>query len=192
MELLDKAAARLQAVSMRLINMGLDPDVILNGPAPFRSHPFFAVGGECGRVYGDIGDVLREVGASTHTPRRTLVVSATGEPPGDALVLSELELTVLKRALDVYMRVHLGQADAVFQPLVEHLILEHENCDSLEEIRELFKPLQTAITGSPNGGPGLYSPKVSNRARVARRIQARLEGDETALRLSSPEGEVTR
>jgi len=106
--------------------------------------------------------------------------------------VGEDELRVLKAALWCYIRVHLGQPEAAFEPLMEHLIGDDENPSfpfDMAVMRRRLENLGNDMTGVPNGGPGLYSENVSNKARLARKVLARLDGEFVVDGLIGADGE---
>lgn len=107
---------------------------------------------------------------------------------------SEKELEVVLAALASYTRVYLGQAATVMEPVVYSGIRSDGRQFTVEETLETRKRLEdisATLTGIPNGGPGLFNPLVSNQARLAFRIRARLLGDKTGVAMVDEEGNPT-
>jgi hypothetical protein len=192
MKKLEKADDRLEEIAIRLLNAGLDPNEVLNGDGKDGFHyPLFASGGEIGSVHGDIHLILLAAGVSDSVSDKSTKSISKNLP--QALAFSDLERSVLLKALNSFIRIHLGQAVLAFGPLINHLIANCTDEDlnfKTDRICGLLKEAQVAITGIAHGGPGLYNPKVANEARVARRIEATLKGEDDVLRLSSRSGEV--
>lgn len=108
--------------------------------------------------------------------------------------LSNKELEVVLAALDTYTRVHLGQASQVMEPVVYSGIRSDGRQFTVKETLETRKRLEdidAILTGIPNGGPSLFNKLVSNRARIAYRLGARLNGDTLRMSLVDENGNPT-
>ena len=103
------------------------------------------------------------------------------------LDLTDLEARVLVDALNAYTHMHLGS----FATAADKVLMRSENLDRLHDTRELLETAQERFTGTRHGGPSIGNPRVSNDARVARLLEARLTGDTAAVRLYEPNGSVT-
>ena len=102
------------------------------------------------------------------------------------LNLSAAEAQVVTAALDCYIRTHLGQPEHA----LDSALMQIDDLDKLKAIRTLLQGVQILMTGIPNGGPSITNPNVPNKARIARRIQAIIIGDESALNLYNQDGSV--
>jgi len=103
-------------------------------------------------------------------------------PKGYPMMFDEQEVEIVKEALEIYMRVHLGQVRKVMQPLIDHLMPGGNTAfrEFNDDTGFIFAcdEAQAKVTGNPNGGPSLYNKEVSNRARVARRLLALMHPDD--------------
>ena len=104
---------------------------------------------------------------------------------------SEKEVKVIKKALDTLVRVHLGQASTVMDPVSfvgirsDGRTLTSEECS---ELREHLERASEILTGIRHGGPGIYSPIVSDEARIAFRTIGKIEGDKLRLTMVDEDG----
>jgi len=103
---------------------------------------------------------------------------AANHDPVVWLRLSEKERRVLLEALDCLTRIHLGQFRTAFDPAALHIAATSNHFGgqgTLHDVIELLEQAQETFTGSRHGGPSIGNPAVSNDARIARRLAARLE-----------------
>ena len=113
-------------------------------------------------------------------------------PPAMTLTLSELEVHVLTEALDIYIRAHLGQAIYAMAPAMDRPLKDPAPTgQDIEEVHAHLARVQQLLTGIANGGPSIGNPLVSNKARVARRIQGMLDPADNILhRIYKPDGSL--
>lgn len=105
--------------------------------------------------------------------------------------LSELETHVLMEALDIYIRANLGQARYALAPAIDRSLKEPiPTLQELEKVRTHLARVQQLLTGSVDGGPSIGNPLVSDKARIARRLQGRLDEDYVVVRLYKPDGSL--
>ncbi len=101
--------------------------------------------------------------------------------------LTPEEQRLIEKALDLLLRVHLGQVSAVMQPLGWHLDVTHDGVYDWKmsgtELRSRCDDLSAEITGHQNGGPSIGNPGVAEEARDAYRLIAKLRGDKLGMTL---------
>lgn len=122
-------------------------------------------------------------GAPKGVPSFAEVVSGT----------SELEQSVLKAALESFVRAQMGRADQVMERVIFNgrrsdgrLLSAQETCAA----RELLEKASEIVTGARYGGPGIFSERVPDEARVAFRLLKQLQGDDFAAEMVSSDGKV--
>lgn len=109
------------------------------------------------------------------------------------LELTETELAVVKAALDTFIRTRLGRADTAMEKIIYSGVRHDGRQLTVEETlaaRQLLTEASEILTGITHGGPGIFSEKISNDARVAYRVIARLENDKMRESMVGPEGQV--
>lgn len=97
------------------------------------------------------------------------------------ITLTDEERSVVKRALDVYMRLSIGQLhvlsaladDEVLIPFVPSLDGERPTVSG-RDVAAALLPLYDALSTPLNGGYGLHHPHVHPTALVARSAFAKL------------------
>lgn len=96
------------------------------------------------------------------------------------LQASTQELAVVKAALNLFIHANLGRADTVMERIV-YSGVRHDgrqlSVAESHEARALLTAASEILTGSRNGGPGIFADRVSNSARLAYRVTARIDGD---------------
>lgn len=93
--------------------------------------------------------------------------------------ITEAEERVLLAALRTYQHLQIGNIQRAVEPLVD-AINEAEDTPFLvtgEALRGVGRQLQAMVTGYADGGPSITNPQVDNKARIARRIEAQVTGD---------------
>lgn len=115
------------------------------------------------------------------------------------LRLTDLQERVLLEALNTYIHLMIGNLENAVDPLVMHLSSEETPIGPSEAfratgdlVRDGARLLQVELTGIPHGGPSIGHRDVSDRARVARRLEALVNGESSPLSLYSPDGKVLR
>lgn len=96
------------------------------------------------------------------------------------LELNDKELATVKEALDNHLRIHMGQAPQVMEKVTFAGVRTDGRTLTVEESLEaqhLLDRVAEILTGHKNGGPNIFSARVSNSARLAYRIIARISGD---------------
>lgn len=96
------------------------------------------------------------------------------------LTLSDKELAVVKKALDVFIRTRLGRPEQAMEGITYSGVRQDGRQLTVEETHQADALLLTAaeiLTGVRHGGPGLFSDRVSPDARLAYRVISRIDGD---------------
>ena len=94
------------------------------------------------------------------------------------LNLSDAELRVVRAALNTYIRVELGRPDQAFEEIVSSGGVRSDGKEiDIGLVRAALLDVAEALTSQRYGGPGIFTPRVSNRARLAYKVVARLDGD---------------
>lgn len=108
------------------------------------------------------------------------------------LDLNETEARVVQEALGLYVRIHLGQAVHAMEPALHGGMFEGGDVSArYARARSLLGEAQATITGVANGGPSITNEeKVPNKARIARRLECVLSGDDAGIRLYNKDGTV--
>lgn len=107
--------------------------------------------------------------------------------------LTPEEAALVQKGLDLIVRVHLGQVDVAFEPLILHLGFGAHRAQTrmpddggyrwphtgLEAhlVTDALREVGTFITGVRTGGPGIGNPLVSPEGRRAYKLLCRLRGD---------------
>lgn len=107
--------------------------------------------------------------------------------------LTPEEAALVQKGLDLIVRVHLGQVEIAFEPLVLHLGFGAHRAQTrmpddgryrwphtgLEAhlVTDVLREAGAFITGIGSGGPGIGNPLVSPEGRRAYKLLCRLRGD---------------
>ena len=84
------------------------------------------------------------------------------------ITLSEKQLSIIERALELYARIHMGQLDEVrFELRLHELSTGVNDWAKWDEIRALLDKASERFTNLGGGYFGILSEKVSNKAKVA-------------------------
>lgn len=105
--------------------------------------------------------------------------------------LTDAEKRVLTSALDTYTRLLMGQVDNVLDPLLMRNGLNGDVSDvEMANLAYLAKDMRETITGRVKNGyePSIGNPLVPDEARIARRLQAMVTGDDVVLLLYNEDG----
>lgn len=86
------------------------------------------------------------------------------------LTLNEHQAYVIKEALDLFSRIHMGQLDTVADVFVAYA--QERGFDTLSFLRDELDNLSPIWTGlHKHAYHGIHSPKISDKARVAWDLQ---------------------
>ncbi len=110
------------------------------------------------------------------------------------LELNDKELETVKKALDAYIRVQLGRPDQVMDDIAYLGVRtdgRHLDVGETLRVKELLHTAAGILTGHRDGGPGIFSPIVSNTARLAYRVLERIRGDSLRVSMVDEEGNPT-
>lgn len=110
----------------------------------------------------------------------------TKNPDGSVLFERD-ELFILEQALDMYIRLFLGQIEVVVEPLKNWLsVLKHRKNPPKKErptfqltaaqLDDLALLVHENLTGTRSGGPGIFNRDLPSSVLLAAAIQARLRG----------------
>lgn len=77
-------------------------------------------------------------------------------------LLTHQQVRLVNRALDLYLRMYIGQMEEIKEPWMFKLDL-----DWMERLRMVLNLAHQAATGIQNGGPGIHNPTVPDEARIA-------------------------
>lgn len=103
------------------------------------------------------------------------------------LELNADEERIVRAALEAYTHLHLGS----FANAADRVLMSSDlDPETVQDARQALEFAQACLTGHRHGGPSITNPKVSNDARIARRLKAVLDDDQTALRLYNRDGTV--
>ena len=96
------------------------------------------------------------------------------------LHLTPIQHEALKRACELYARVHMGQLDMVAWEKQDRLTDEE-----YQRLREVLDEAAGIVTGMTKGASyGIRSPHIDERARVAWDMYMALSGDDNKLPVS--------
>ena len=110
------------------------------------------------------------------------------------LTLNDAEAKMVRKAMDTYIRVHMGRAEQAMSPVTYSGVRGDGRQLSIEETLTAQTYLQHAseiLTGVPNGGPNIFNSKISNEARLAYRVISRMDGDKLRESMVSEDGTPT-
>lgn len=80
------------------------------------------------------------------------------------LVVTEKQVGVISRACELFSRIQMGQLNAVaFQALMGTV----EDTERFCKLRDGLEELQPLVWGFRHGGPGIFSDKLPDEARIA-------------------------
>lgn len=107
---------------------------------------------------------------------------------------NEKEVNVIKKALDVFIRTRLGRAEQAMDRVTYSGVRSDGRQLTVEETHEAEEFLLKAseiLTGIRHGGPGIFSDRVSDEARLALRILGKIEGDKMRVSMVDEDGKRT-
>jgi guanyl-specific ribonuclease Sa len=110
------------------------------------------------------------------------------------LQLSDKELAVVRAALDQFIHINLGQAPQAFSRITFAGVRYDGRTLTAEEslrAQALLEEAATVLTGIRNGGPNVFNKRVSNDARLALRVTARIDGDKLREGMVDEDGNPT-
>jgi hypothetical protein len=106
---------------------------------------------------------------------------------------SDDDLKLVSKALDLFIRAHMGRADQVMEPVIcdgvrfdGKKLAGHDSAAA----RELLERASEVLTGVRYGGPGIFSNNVPEIAVDARLLKARIDGDQTVIAMLTPVIEI--
>lgn len=108
---------------------------------------------------------------------------------GSEIDLTENEVRVLRLALIAYQHLGLGAFRTAFDQIQDNRMMTGPKAD---EVLEVLEAAQETLTGTSKGGPSIGNKLVGNDVRIARRLQAGLEGDKAVFSLYRRDGTVDR
>jgi len=110
------------------------------------------------------------------------------------ITLNDAEAAMVRKALDTYIRVHMGRAEQAMDKVTYSGVRVDGRQLTIEETHEaqaLLRQASEILTGVPNGGPSIFNTKISNEARLAYRVTARMDGDTLREGMVSEDGTPT-
>lgn len=94
--------------------------------------------------------------------------------------LSDHNVELVLEALDAFVRVHLGQVSAAFDPLIRAAVMRPTvfsgGTFGIQGLRNALEGVQAGLTGMRHGSPAIGNPEVDDNARSALNIMDRLQG----------------
>ena len=102
---------------------------------------------------------------------------------------------MVKAALTNYIHVHMGRADVAMEPAVMNGVRSDGRglrAGETYAVQEYLKHASEVLTGTSNGGPSIFNPIVSNVARLAYKVAARMDGDALREGMVDAEGNPTK
>ncbi len=107
------------------------------------------------------------------------------------LELTDAELAVVKAALTSFVHANLGRADTVMENIVHagvHISGQPLSDSESDKAKAHLLAASEIMTGVKHGGPGIFSEIVSNKARLAYKVAAMVEGDTLRMGMVDAEG----